>query len=361
MNFFICLALSLFLLSCSTPQVRPVGPPPHPLAKAQTETIPMKPPDQVYCRNGSTLYPCVITTPKTPITMGSAPASGPPLTAPSAPPPKPAATKEQIEHIIKTLVPTIAGIAAQKTPHAPSFPHTAPASPKPPAASHPHRDVPPPPSSDPSIPLTESKDGHVPPQFMVDTTPPTPQDRTGWRRLLPSTVIEEDISAKLTEIPDAPLQDDPPAPLPKAHPSPTAKSSTEIITSPDDSRANHRTLLGSVYFESNSTTLDPSEQVVLIDLLSQIEKKNLLLIGYSDRLGDKDLNSRIAFKRARAVKAFYVTTGTKQETIFTASKGSCCFKTKGKTDADRRRNRRVEIYHTTESFPQSTMSSPQEN
>ena len=127
-----------------------------------------------------------------------------------------------------------------------------------------------------------------------------------------------------------------------------------------DPTGSPRTLLGSVYFASNSTALDPSEQVVLIDLLPQIEKKKLLVVGYSDRTGDKALNTQLAYKRARSVKDFYVTTGTNADDVFAAAKGACCYKTDGTTDEERRLNRRVEIYETTESFTPPLSPSAQE-
>ena len=188
---------------------------------------------------------------------------------------------------------------------------------------------------------------------MIDTTPP-------------SDIAESDIAPAPTPDQENPLvagllvfpEDGTPTPQSVSVPSHAAPDSPKAANGGGLSPS--RTLLGSVYFASNSTTLDPSEQVVLIDLLPQIANKQLLVLGYSDRIGDKQINAHIAYKRARAVKDFYVTTGSEKDSLFAASKGSCCYKTEGKTENERRLNRRVEIYRTTESFNPVPLPSTQE-
>ncbi|MCY4614027.1 MAG: OmpA family protein [Nitrospira sp.] len=119
---------------------------------------------------------------------------------------------------------------------------------------------------------------------------------------------------------------------------------------PPDDAAPTRTLLASVYFPFNSVRLVPSEKITLIDLLAQVRGKRLLFVGFTDRLGDKDTNTRLAYRRARAVKAFFRNTGLDPAHLFAAAKGPCCYKNDGTTPTGRRQNRRVEIYETTEDF-----------
>lgn len=142
-----------------------------------------------------------------------------------------------------------------------------------------------------------------------------------------------------------------PDPVPPVSPKPDDGAVRDRAPGPDrqpDHAASTRTLLASVYFPFNSVLLAPSEKIVLIDLLAQVRGKRLLLVGFTDRLGDKETNVRVAYRRARAVKAFFLKTGLDPADLFAAAKGQCCYKTDGTTPTGRRQNRRVEIYATTE-------------
>ncbi len=150
--------------------------------------------------------------------------------------------------------------------------------------------------------------------------------------------------------------DDAPAALPSRQISPGGPADDPVgspsspTTPQPDNAASTRTLLASVYFPFNSVRLVPSEKIVLIDLLAQVSGKRLLFVGFTDRLGDKDTNTRLAYRRARAVKAFFRNTGLDPAHLFAAAKGPCCYKNDGTTPTERRQNRRVEIYETTEDF-----------
>lgn len=136
-----------------------------------------------------------------------------------------------------------------------------------------------------------------------------------------------------------------------------ASAPASPTTPPPDHAAPTRTLLASVYFPFNSVLLVPSEKIVLIDLLAQVRGKRLLFVGFTDRLGDKDTNTRLAYRRARAVKTFFLKTGLDPATLFAAGKGQCCYKHDGTTATGRRHNRRVEIYETTETFQPRPLTS----
>ena len=112
-----------------------------------------------------------------------------------------------------------------------------------------------------------------------------------------------------------------------------------------------------MYFPFNSVLLVPSEKIVLIDLLAQVRGKRLLVVGFTDRLGDKDTNTLLAYRRARAVKTFFLKTGLDPANLFAVGKGPCCYKNDGKTPTGRQQNRRVEIYETTENFQPRPLTS----
>lgn len=365
MTPLLLLLTSLFLLpSCAPSMPHPTAPPTvHPTDAVQDHTS-LPPKDKVYCRKGSQLYPCVITSPKTPITMAAPAGAGQPLTAPvphaSAPVSPPAAipashppasaplSPEQLHQVVVALTPMISNLLARQhtDPDAPSS-----GSPAGNAGTAPSR--PPSPAARADEPTTE-----IPPRFQIDTTPPP-------------TFHEEDITPTTT--PASPASDEPGDELltglvafPRADPEDEAVAVMvpdvpPPAAAPDATparSADPRTLLGSVYFASGSTALDPGEQVVLIDLLPKITGQQMLLVGYSDRTGGDKQNIKIAYRRANTVKDFFLTTGAKADRLFAASKGSCCYKTEGKTPADRRLNRRVDIYTTTETFGPVPTPSP---
>ncbi len=140
-------------------------------------------------------------------------------------------------------------------------------------------------------------------------------------------------------------------------PEPAAGSHVEPPIRNADDAAPARALLASVYFPFNSVSLLPSEKIVLIDLLAQIRGKRLLVVGFTDRLGDKDTNVQLAYRRARAVKTFFRNTGLDPANLFAAAKGQCCYKNDGTTPMGRQQNRRVEIYETTENFQPRPLTS----
>ena len=243
---------------------------------------------QVLCRTNSHLYPCIITSPKTPLTPASrapvAPSGGtsmPPLMAHHDPLETEAHLAEhenitiRLQEITSTLGHLLANLSEPESRH----------------------------------PLPDQT------KAPSDLTSKHVFDRGGQGR----------------DLQDLPSQ-----------------NSTQDLDRSVPKRKLRVKLLASVYFSSNSTELLPSEKIVLIDLLPLVRDKQLLFVGYSDRAGDDNANARLSYKRARVVKAFFAQTGHDPGKLFAGGRGACCYKTEGNTPTGQRQNRRVEIYHTLE-------------
>ena len=318
--------------------------------------IPVASKKKMICPTNGHLYPCIITSVKTPITSGpdwhaapepevvtsgttpgkrnvpTEPATAAPQT-PSVSDEDHAAITRELRELISTLEPLIAGRSnSRPSPHSGAGPAHERVPPSPPGPNDATmRDRVPGPA--PSI------SGHRHPATMPPPAAASlidPEPAAGSRRD-PQARNADEASASLSDKPFSPggqaegAPSSPPAPQPgKATPA--------------------RRLLASVYFPVNSVTLMPSEQIVLIDLLPQVSGKRLLFVGFTDRTGDKDTNVRLAYRRARAVKTFFLKTGLDPANLFAAAKGPCCYKNEGTTPTGRQQNRRVEIHETTETF-----------
>ena len=322
---------------------------------------------KIVCPTNGHLYPCIITSVKTPITSGPdfhgspGPASStagptPGMTNPA--PPESAMTAPQAHSVrdaqqeaialaLRELIATLRPLIADMTD------------------SRPH-------------PQTGAGEDHEP----VAPTPPGPDDATGGDRALgpapsiadhrPPAPLPSPAAASLLDpepaagthmAPQVEHADDAPTTLAEQHRAPggqaddPVRASSSPPTPQPDQAAPTRTLLASVYFPFNSVLLVPSEKIVLIDLLAQVRGKRLLFVGFTDRLGDQDTNTRVAYRRARAVKTFFLNTGLDPADLFAAGKGHCCYKTDGATPTGRQQNRRVEIYETTETFQPRPLTS----
>lgn len=315
---------------------------------------------KIVCPTNGHLYPCIITSVKTPIASGpefhvsSVPASitsgtTPGMTNPVPPESATAAPQAQsvsdaqheaialeLREFIAMLRPLFADMTdSRPDPQTAAGPEHEPVAPSPPGPDDATaRDLAP--GLDPSI------SDHRQPASM-----PSPGA---------ASLIDPEPAAWAQSEPQAQNADDAPPPRAKQPRSPgdQADDPVRAPASPTTPTPGHaaptRTLLASVYFPFNSVLLVPSEKIILIDLLAQVRGKRLLFVGFTDRLGDKDTNTRLAYRRARAVKAFFLNTGLDPATLFAAGKGHCCYKTDGKTLTGRKQNRRVEIYETTENF-----------
>ena len=324
---------------------------------------------KIVCQTNGHLFPCIVTSVKTPITsshdfhVSPGPASitsgttpgmtnaAPPESATAAPHGRSVSDAQheaialELRELIATLEPLIADITdSRPEPRAAAGPEHEPVLPSPPGPDDATaRDRAPGPDPHPSISDHQQPAPLPSPAAasLIDPEPaagshiePQPRNADG----APTTLSQRQLS------PGGHVYD------------PVSSPSSPTTPQPDNS-APTRTLLASVYFPFNSVLLLPSEKIILIDLLAQVSGKRLLFVGFTDRLGDKDTNVQLAYRRARAVKTFFLKTGLDPANLFAAAKGHCCYKNEGTTPTGRQQNRRVEIHETTENFQPRPLTS----
>lgn len=96
-----------------------------------------------------------------------------------------------------------------------------------------------------------------------------------------------------------------------------------------------------VFFDFDSYILKKTEKQKLLKILPDLKKSNTVEIkvdGYTDKVGTKEYNDKLAVKRAMAVRKFLVAQGVRAEKIKISGQGKCCYI----SDKDRE-NRRVEV------------------
>lgn len=59
-----------------------------------------------------------------------------------------------------------------------------------------------------------------------------------------------------------------------------------------------------IYFDTGSAALSNSEQKKLIDIIPDLKKRDVYLVGYADPRGSENFNLKLSQKRAQAVAAF---------------------------------------------------------
>lgn len=95
-----------------------------------------------------------------------------------------------------------------------------------------------------------------------------------------------------------------------------------------------------LYFDFNSKKLKKKEKLKLNVFLNRVKKKGikkLRVIGYTDKVGSKEYNDRLAKERAKAV-ASYIRNKLPGLDLFVDGYGKCCY-----ISEDDAKNRRVEV------------------
>ncbi len=104
------------------------------------------------------------------------------------------------------------------------------------------------------------------------------------------------------------------------------------------------------HFEYNSTDLDDETEEFLTGLSTTLKEDptlKLRITGHTDNIGPDKFNQKLSLKRAEAVKSFLLSQGIESNRLETLGKGMNEPLNSNSTDAERSKNRRVELllYH----------------
>lgn len=105
--------------------------------------------------------------------------------------------------------------------------------------------------------------------------------------------------------------------------------------------------LSGVSFSVGSATLSKQAEDYLQQQLTEIAKKagsNYKIVGHTDNVGSAQSNLSLSFKRASAVKDYFVTNGIDEEAIEVIGQGEAEPIADNNTVEGRKQNRRVELH-----------------
>lgn len=129
---------------------------------------------------------------------------------------------------------------------------------------------------------------------------------------------------------------------------PTMTASEEIETNSHFGNLmmpKNATKVGSIHFDFNEFQSFSTENIAnLLKIIPKIADRSVLLVGFTDNIGSKDVNEVIAYRRAENVKSFLVQAGMPASNFKLAGEGLCCYAVPNGTAEQRKLNRRVEIY-----------------
>lgn len=98
-----------------------------------------------------------------------------------------------------------------------------------------------------------------------------------------------------------------------------------------------------ILFDFNSSRLTPVATAALQGSVDKLKGKAIELAGFTDAIGGEGYNTRLALKRAEAVRDYLVGQGIPAAAIQLRGQGLCCYVSANDSDESRRLNRRVEI------------------
>ena len=102
-------------------------------------------------------------------------------------------------------------------------------------------------------------------------------------------------------------------------------------------------VLFTAHFAFGTAQLPAADKQVLQDLLPELRKQRLTIVGHTDSVGPQDFNDWLALRRAQSVKNHLVTLGLDPERIRVSGRGKCCYLQANDTALGRAANRRAEI------------------
>ena len=127
----------------------------------------------------------------------------------------------------------------------------------------------------------------------------------------------------------------------------TADALTRIkgMTTKQDPRGLVLTLSGSVLFATGKSTLMPTAQKRLDDLVAALKEdpRSITIVGHTDSVGNDDRNMQLSQKRADAVRQYLATHGIPENRVTSEGMGETQPITDNKSADGRANNRRVEI------------------
>lgn len=104
--------------------------------------------------------------------------------------------------------------------------------------------------------------------------------------------------------------------------------------------------LNNIFFDSDAAELRPesrAELIRIVDLMKQQPNLRVEIGGHTDDRGSEAHNQQLSMARAQAVLAYLVESGIATARLKAAGYGKSRPKSKGTTDTDRQKNRRVEF------------------
>jgi outer membrane protein OmpA-like peptidoglycan-associated protein len=119
----------------------------------------------------------------------------------------------------------------------------------------------------------------------------------------------------------------------------------KIATVKDDSRGMVITLQGEVLFKTAKYDLKPAAMAKLDQIASALAGKDqpIVVYGYTDNVGTRDINATLSQNRAQAVRDYLVSKGIPQDLITAQGKGPDDPVADNTSVEGRAQNRRVEI------------------
>ncbi len=106
----------------------------------------------------------------------------------------------------------------------------------------------------------------------------------------------------------------------------------------------HSELTSIIFFEFDSSALSTQSKLSLLDVLPKVSGKKILIHGYTDSVGSENYNNKLGLNRAKSVKNFFIKAKSNTAEIKTFGNGLCCYLEPNRTEEQRAKNRRVEIF-----------------
>jgi len=102
--------------------------------------------------------------------------------------------------------------------------------------------------------------------------------------------------------------------------------------------------LAIINFDFDSAALTEAAMSTLRDVADAWSDEQLVLLGFTDDVGEKDYNDHLAMRRVFAARDYLVSEGFRAELMTALGKGLCCYVASNDGTEGRALNRRVEVH-----------------